>query len=202
MSVPATATAGTPLTLTGVVVPANATNQNIAWSVKNANGTGAAITSGNILNATAAGTAVITATIANGETAYLVSVDNPFTDIKNSDWYYDNVIFTYAHGLMVGTAANEFSPNMPMTRGMLVTVLYRMAGSPKVNDLANPFIDVSSDKYYADSVKWAAANGIVNGYGNGKFGSDDNISRQDLAVVLYRFANHSGITGPPLQGVV
>jgi len=103
----------------------------------------------------------------NSTLGYSIRHDNPFDDIKGVDWFYDSVMFAYAHGLMNGTSADPmlFSPNVPLTRGMIVTVLYRMAGSPDVSGLPNPFSDVPGDRYYADAVKWAAANGIVSGYG-------------------------------------
>jgi len=82
-----------------------------------------------------------------------------------------------------------FSPNMTLTRGMVVTVLYRLEGSPEVKELSNPFNDVVENKWYSNAVKWAAANGIINGYGNGKFGPEDNITRQDLAVIISRYAD-------------
>ncbi|MCL2152040.1 MAG: S8 family serine peptidase [Oscillospiraceae bacterium] len=126
----------------------------------------------------------------------LLSLDVPFIDVKDDDWYYDSVIFAYKQGLMVGTSANEFSPNTPITRGMFVTVLYRMEGLPDISGLMNPFDDVSDEKYYADAVKWAAANEIVYGYGNGNFGPEDNISRQDVVAIFYRFAIYSGVELP------
>jgi len=120
---------------------------------------------------------------------YSIMIDNPFGDIKESDWFYDDVMFAYSHGLMVGTSADPamFNPNKPLTRAMVVTVLYRLLGSPSVSDLANPFGDVLENTWYTDAVIWAAENGIVKGYADDKFGPDDNITRQDLAVIFYRF---------------
>ena len=118
-----------------------------------------------------------------------VVIDNPFKDIKKSDWFYDDVMYVYSHKLMgsTSTEAMLFSPNMPLTRGMIVTVLYRLVGSPDVSGLTNPFTDVAGNTWYTDAVKWAVENKIVNGYGNGKFGPDDNIIRQDMAVILMRY---------------
>jgi hypothetical protein len=123
---------------------------------------------------------------------------NPFTDVKASDWFFDDVAYVYINGLMTGTSTNPmlFSPNMPLTRGMIVTILYRRAGSSDVSDLPNPFDDVPGDIWYADAVKWAVANGIVVGYGNGKYGANDNVTRQDLAVILHRYAYYAGISLP------
>jgi len=89
-----------------------------------------------------------------------------------------------------------FSPNMTLTRGMVVTVLYRMAESPDASGLSNPFDDVSDGKWYSDAVKWAADNKIVNGYGNGKFGPMDNITREQMAVMLMNYQQFSGNIPP------
>ena len=123
---------------------------------------------------------------------------NPFTDINSSDWFYDSVIFVYTHGLMVGTSTESmiFSPNTPATRGMIVTILYRLAGSPDVSGLNNPFNDVAEDTWYTDAVKWAAANGIVNGYGDGIFGPEDNITREQLVTILNDYTRFTGLTLP------
>jgi hypothetical protein len=132
---------------------------------------------------------------------YYVSASNPFTDVDSSAWYYDAVMFAYTHGLMNGTSTNPiaFSPNAATTRGMIVTILYRLAGSPDVSGLANPFGDVAGDKWYSDAVIWAAANGIVSGYGGGLYGPDDNITREQLAVILNNFINYAGLTLPVLR---
>jgi len=113
-----------------------------------------------------------------------------FDDVQKSDWYYESVNYVYAGGLMLGTSAEPllFSPEMNLTRAMFVTILYRIANSPDVNKLENLFDDVDEDKYYTNAVKWAAANSIVFGYGNNKFGPDDKIRRKDLAVVLSRYS--------------
>jgi hypothetical protein len=123
---------------------------------------------------------------------------SPFEDVRTGDWHYHDVAYAYLNGLMVGTnsAPMRFSPDMPLTRGMIVAILYRHAGSPDVSGLASPFGDVSGDTWYADAVKWAVAKGIVAGYGDGTFGSDDDITRQDLAVMLHRYADFAGIPLP------
>jgi uncharacterized repeat protein (TIGR02543 family) len=125
---------------------------------------------------------------------------NPFEDVKSSDWFYGDVEYAYTNGLMVGTSANpmRFSPNAALTRGMVVTVLYRIAGSPDVSGLANPFNDVAADRWYTDAVIWAAANKIVSGYGNGKFGPDDNITREQMAVMIINYQKFSGKIPPDI----
>lgn len=118
----------------------------------------------------------------------------PFTDVKEDDWYYADVVFAYKRELMNGTEEDKFSPAMDLTRATIVTVLYRYAGSPSVSDLNNPFFDVPADKWYTNAIIWAAANNIVQGYGDGIFAPDNKIRRQELAAILYRYANETGIS--------
>jgi hypothetical protein len=94
---------------------------------------------------------------------------------------------------MTGTAADKFSPNAHATRGMIVTMLFRLAAPAKGADTTD-FTDVPLDKYYSDAVAWAAENEIVGGIGGGRFAPDDNITRQDLAVILTRYAEYQGFT--------
>jgi len=115
-------------------------------------------------------------------------LENPFKDVSSSNWFYSNVRYVYERELMIGTTENEFSPYLATSRAMVVTILYRLAESPDISELSNPFTDVPADLWYTDAVIWAAANGIVNGYGNSKFGPDDSITREQMAVILYRYA--------------
>lgn len=110
-----------------------------------------------------------------------------FSDVLNGAWYADAVDYVYEHGIMNGTSATTFSPNTPMTRAMLVTVLHRAAGSPSAAT-GTVFSDVPSGAYYTDAVAWASANSIVTGYGNGRFGSNDPVSRAQIAAILWRYA--------------
>jgi uncharacterized repeat protein (TIGR02543 family) len=128
---------------------------------------------------------------------YYVLFDNPFTDVKDGAWYYDDVIFAYTHGLMVGTNDHPmtFSPNNSTTRAMIVTVLYRIAGRPGVSG-ANSFSDVKDGTWYTDAVNWAAAKKIVSGIGGGKFDPEAPITRQDLAVILDNYAKAMGLKLP------
>lgn len=87
---------------------------------------------------------------------------------------------------MDGTSSDRFAPNAPLTRAMIVTILYRMDGSPAMSG-ASDFKDVDSNKWFAKAVAWAAANGIVNGYGSGLFGPNDPVTREQLAAILYRY---------------
>lgn len=109
----------------------------------------------------------------------------PFTDVGADAWYRDDVQYVYDKGLMTGMTADRFAPNEGMTRAMLVTVLWRQAGSPVVN-YAMDFSDVAEGAWYAEAVRWAAAEGVVGGYGDGRFGPDDPITREQLATILFR----------------
>ena len=115
----------------------------------------------------------------------------PFTDVQESGWFYDAVAYVYGNGLMNGMTDTAFAPGVTMTRGMLVTILYRMAGSPAVSGAAG-FGDVPAGAYYADAAAWAAANGIVTGYDADTFAPDALITREQLAAILYRCAGASG----------
>lgn len=118
--------------------------------------------------------------------------ENPFTDVNENDWFYENVAYVYEHGMMAGTSKTTFSPNVTTTRGMVVTVLYRLEGSPVLSN-SSSFSDVASGAYYQDAIAWAVANGITSGYGNGKFGPNDPITREQLATFLYRYAKYKGL---------
>lgn len=122
----------------------------------------------------------------------------PFGDVTVSDWFYDDVRYVYANGIMDGTSSDRFAPNAPLTRAMIVTILYRMAGSPSVSG-SSDFTDVATGKWFAKAVAWAAANGIVNGYGSGLFGPNDPVTREQLAAILYRYAVYGGMTAVTLE---
>ena len=122
----------------------------------------------------------------------------PFADVSGSDWFYNDVRYVYEKGIMDGTGADRFSPNAPLTRAMIVTILYRMAGSPSVSG-SSDFTDVAASKWFAKAVAWAAANGIVNGYGSGLFGPNDPVTREQLAAILYRYAVYGGMTAVTLE---
>ncbi|MDO4270935.1 MAG: S-layer homology domain-containing protein, partial [Eubacteriales bacterium] len=123
---------------------------------------------------------------------------NPFADVRESDWFYDSVKYVYEHDLMLGTSGTAFSPNAGTERGMIVTILWRMAGKPAAES-GSAFSDVRSGAYYADAVAWADENGIVLGYGNGLFGPGDKITREQLAAILWRYAG-SPAAGGALDG--
>jgi hypothetical protein len=112
-----------------------------------------------------------------------------FADVKSGDWCYDAVKYVYENGLLVGTTDATFSPNASMTRAMLVTVLYRMEGSPAVAGIG-AFPDVAGGKYYTDAVAWACANKIVNGITAGAFAPNTPVTREQAAAILYRYAQY------------
>ena len=112
----------------------------------------------------------------------------PFTDVKSTDWFYDAVSFTYNMGIMDGVETNKFSPSTTITRGMVVTMLWRMAGEPYAS--GTYFDDVSYGRYYTTAVAWFARNNIIEGSGANTFGVNDPITREQLAVILYRYAKY------------
>ena len=115
----------------------------------------------------------------------------PFGDVDDGDWFADAVRFVYENGMMNGVSETSFAPHAATSRSMIVTILYRLEGEPVV-DYAMDFTDVAGDAYYAEAVRWAASEGIVGGYGGGLFGSDDAVTREQLAVILYRYAVYKG----------
>jgi len=127
----------------------------------------------------------------------------PFEDVKEDDWYAKSVMNVYQMGLMTGTSETPmlFSPNALTTRGMMVTILYRLEESPDVSDLENPFDDVADGTWYTNAVIWAHSNDIVSGYGGGKYGPEDNITREQMAVILYNYILQKGYTLPVVQAI-
>lgn len=113
-----------------------------------------------------------------------------FLDVKKSDWFYDAVSYAVENGLMSGMSEDIFVPNTPLTREMLAVILWNLEGNPTPNEVA-PFLDVTSDKYYANAIAWANENGIVAGYGD-TFGVGDSITREQFAVMLYNYAQYQG----------
>ncbi len=114
-----------------------------------------------------------------------------FKDVKETSWYYDAVNYVYANGIMAGTSDITFSPGEITSRSMLVTILYGMEGKPAVHK-ESPFSDVANGRWYTDAIVWASENSIVSGYGNGIFGYKDDVNRQQVAIILYRYAEYKG----------
>lgn len=115
----------------------------------------------------------------------------PFGDVKSGDWFYNDVKYVYDKGMMAGTAADVFAPNATTTRAMIVTILYRLEGSPAVTG-TSAFVDVPAGQWYTDAVKWAAANQIVKGSSATTFAPNDSITREQMAAILYRYAQYKG----------
>ena len=123
-------------------------------------------------------------------TAFAAGGNLPFTDVNTTDWCYDAVQYAYEKGMMNGTSTTTFSPDGTTTRGMIVTILHRMEGTPTATGTA--FTDVPTGQWYSDAVSWASANGIVSGYGNGLFGPGDPITREQMAAILNRYSTYKG----------
>ena len=120
--------------------------------------------------------------------------DRPFADVKENDWFYEAVYYCYDQGWFKGVSDTEFAPKASMTRAMVVTVLWRLAGEPGVATTA-PFSDVESGKWYSQAVVWAYNMGIIQGYDDGCFGVNDSVTREQLVVMLWRMLGKPAVTG-------
>ena len=135
-----------------------------------------------------------TFTMPNGQVTVTVTFEQaplPFPDVTEGDWFYDDVRCAYETGLMGGVGDNLFAPNSQTTRAQLVTILYRLEGEPEVSGTSG-FSDVAAGIWYTDAVAWAAENGIVNGVSDTEFAPGDDITREQLAAILYRYAACQG----------
>ena len=135
-----------------------------------------------------------TFTMPNGQVTVTVTFEQaplPFPDVTEGDWFYDAVRYAYENGLMDGVGDNLFAPNSQTTRAQLVTILYRLAGEPEPGGDSG-FADVAAGTWYTDAVAWAAQNGIVNGVSDTEFAPGDDITREQLAAILYRYAACQG----------
>jgi hypothetical protein len=126
---------------------------------------------------------------------------NPFEDVHETDWFYNDVKYVNAAKLIVGTSAKTFSPSESVTRAMVVTVLYRLEGSPEITAYSSPFTDVAYDTWYYDAVLWASDNSIALGYG-GEFSPNTEVTRQDLATLVYRYQKSFGKVPPIAKDMV
>ena len=123
---------------------------------------------------------------------------NPFTDVSQDDWYYEAVQFVQEEGLMNGCGSGNFAPNLQLSRAQLAQILFNKKGRPGVDYLPD-FSDVGGEAWYTGAVRWAASQGIVGGYGDGTFGPDDPITREQLAVMLWRYSGSPAATNKELH---
>ena len=121
---------------------------------------------------------------------YKPPTSNPFTDVSLDDWFYDYVMYAYQNGLMKGTDTNIFEPDFDVTRAMFVTILYRLENEPTAGISA--FTDVQAGNWYSKAVAWANKNGIVNGVTDTEFAPNDNITREQMAAIIYRYLTFKG----------
>jgi hypothetical protein len=143
-------------------------------------------------------TSELTETTAPSETpnpSQTANLNDWFVDVPENAWYYNPIKYAFDNGLMVGTSNTEFSPETEITRAMFVTVLYRAENEPDISDeiLGYPFSDVASDEWYTDAVYWARLNGIVKGISSEEFAPNDNITREQMAAMISRYASYKGI---------
>ena len=117
---------------------------------------------------------------------------NPFVDVQENDWYYEAVKYVNEDNLFKGATEIKFDPNAPMTRGMMVTVLWRIEKEPVVNYLMQ-YKDVNTAEYYAEAIRWATSEKVVTGYSNAEFKPDEMLSRQEMVTMLYRYAMYKEI---------
>ena len=122
----------------------------------------------------------------------------PFADVPSGSWYYDDVAYVYDTGLMTGLTATAFGPNLSTTRGMIVTILWRMENEPAAKR-GCPFADVRRGSYYEQAIAWASENGIVTGFDASTFAPDRTITREQLAAILFRFAAYRGMDAVTLR---
>ena len=119
--------------------------------------------------------------------------DLPFYDVDGNVWYYDDVLYAYINGYMDGLSAGQFAPNQNTTRAQIVTILWRLTGEPRATK-RNPFTDVSSSQYYYDAISWAYDAGVVDGFDARTFKPDQNVTREQLAAILYRYAKYMNLS--------
>ena len=119
----------------------------------------------------------------------------PFTDVPSDAWYYDDLYYAWFNGLIKGTSETTFEPNATTTRAQAVTVLYRIAGSPNVSGLTEPFDDVSDSHWARDAIVWAYENAIIKGYNSTTFGPDDGLTRSQFVAIMHRYAGSPQVSG-------
>ncbi len=180
------------LTLNATVLPDNTTDKSVTWTSSNPK---VATVKDGVVTALKAGTTTITVTTTNGLKAtckVTVLKDFPFTDVSDKQWYYGVINEAYQLGLMTGASDSLFKPNANMNRGMVAIVFHRMEGSKQV-EYSSIFPDVANKQYYTTSVLWAKQTGVINGYTNGTFKPLRNVTREEMATMIYNFARYKGL---------
>lgn len=160
-------------------------------------GTGTGTNTGTNTPATPGGSILPPVEDLDDEDVPLANLPFLYRDVLESDWYYGAVRYMVDNGLMEGMTADTFAPDLEISRAMIVTVLFRLAGSPKTEIVA--VTDVDADQWYAEAVSWAIGSKILNGYEDGRFLPDGKITREELVTVLYRFADLLGYA-PSAEG--
>ena len=184
---PKSATAGTTITVT--VTPKEGYTVDTVTATQNGTGTAVTVTKnadGTYSFTMPAGGATVKATFVEGTKP---APSAKFTDVVKDAWYVDAINYVVKNGLMNGVSETDFAPNDQTNRAMLVTILYRLDGEPAVTKNI-PFSDVASGKWYSDAINWAAANEIVGGYGDGTFRPERDLTREEAATILYRYATY------------
>ena len=174
--------------LTATIEPSDATDKLMKFTSSNEKV--ATVRQDGLITAVGKGDCTITITCGNISKTVKVSV-LPFKDVGLGDWFYEAVKYCNYKGIILGATDTEFRPNKNITRGMIVTILWRMEGQPTVTGVKD-FPDVNTKDYYSKAVRWATKNKVVNGYNNGNFGPNDNITREQLATILCNYAKYKG----------
>ncbi len=176
------------------VLPENAPDKSVTFT--SSEPSVATIDQNGVVHAISAGTTKIRVTASNGVyrelTLYVHDTQFPFYDVSPKMWYRNIIQIAYQKGLIKGTSENFFSPDGQMTRGMVATILYRMANAPDVK-FEKKFKDVDDGLFYSKAITWASNAKVVNGYDNGNFGPDDPITREQMAVMIANFAIYTGV---------
>lgn len=189
-------TVGCKQRLTEVVRPADDSNLLLTWS--SSDETVVRVDEAGMLTGVAPGTAIITASAGGGaysaqcQVTVLEDSAPHYEDVPEDAWYYEAVQYTSEHGLFQGITETKFGPHITMTRGMLVTVLYRLEGEPAVDGETQPFTDVDASQYYGDAITWAANSGVVNGMTDTRFAPEAAVTREQMVAILYRYAGLKG----------
>lgn len=186
-------------TLRATVQPDNATNPEVTWTSSDRKV--ATVNSSGRVTAVSVGTATITAAAGDKKASCTVTVEpipivpvpasEQFSDVEQNSWYTSAVDYVVENELMQGTGQDRFEPNATLTRAMLVTILYRMEGEPAVSG-SNIFDDVANGQWYTKAIIWAEKHDVVEGYGDGTFGVNDEITREQMAVIFLRYSEYKG----------